>query len=312
MSRFPVAFRPPAFASRPSDTRRGVGLSSRSAYRLKAGPRRGYRVPHARAATGVGAPYTPRTAVLIPVWGTCPAGACRSTAASPSTRSNIPSCGAPLYEASTRVHAIHPSGLPLACGRPDGTGRRLGFPLRLPHPADQEPTTHARGGDRPSSTDLEQRSTTSAEPPILRVHSIACDLASHRPRGKSSRWPLRHASREAGRERDRRESSRRALVHVARAVGTPRVAARLPGSCGRLRGVNVTGRCSGARGARGRRGRLGCCGAGRGAAIGSGRARLRCPGCHRGVSPRAPVDRCGAAGPAAGCRLRSYVTAAMS
>jgi hypothetical protein len=37
-------------------------------------------------------------------------------------------------------------------------------------------------------------------------------------------------------------------------------------------------RCSGARGARGRRGRLGCCGAGRGAEIGSGRARLRCPG----------------------------------
>jgi hypothetical protein len=28
------------------------------------GPRRGYRVPHARAATGVGAPSTPRTAVL--------------------------------------------------------------------------------------------------------------------------------------------------------------------------------------------------------------------------------------------------------
>jgi hypothetical protein len=31
---------------------------------------------------------------------------------------------------------------------------------------------HARGGDRPSSTDLERRSTTSAEPPISRVHSM--------------------------------------------------------------------------------------------------------------------------------------------
>ena len=30
------------------------------------GPRRGYRVPHARATTGVGAPNTPRTAVLLP------------------------------------------------------------------------------------------------------------------------------------------------------------------------------------------------------------------------------------------------------
>jgi hypothetical protein len=44
---------------------------------------------------------------------------------------------------------------PLARGRPDGTSRHFGFPPRLPHPADQEPTTHAEGGDRPSSTDLE-------------------------------------------------------------------------------------------------------------------------------------------------------------
>ena len=50
-----------------------------------AGPRRDYRVPHARAATGVGALYTPRTAVLIPDRADCPAGACRSTTASPST-----------------------------------------------------------------------------------------------------------------------------------------------------------------------------------------------------------------------------------
>ena len=35
MSRFPVAFRPPAFASRSSDSRRGVGPSLRSAYRIK-------------------------------------------------------------------------------------------------------------------------------------------------------------------------------------------------------------------------------------------------------------------------------------
>ncbi len=33
VSRFPVAFRPPAFASRSSDARRGIGPSSRSAYR---------------------------------------------------------------------------------------------------------------------------------------------------------------------------------------------------------------------------------------------------------------------------------------
>jgi len=38
MSRFPVAFPPPAFASRSSDTRRGVGRSSRSAYRHRRTP----------------------------------------------------------------------------------------------------------------------------------------------------------------------------------------------------------------------------------------------------------------------------------
>jgi hypothetical protein len=158
LSRFPVAFRPPAFASRSSDSRRGVGPSLRSAYRSRrTGPRRGYRVPHARATTGVGAPYTPRTAVLIPVWGTCPAGACRSTtaSASPSTPLQHPSCGAPFYEASTRVHANSPVQSSPRPRPPGWTGNHLGFPLRLPHPADQEPTTLARGGDRPTSTDLE-------------------------------------------------------------------------------------------------------------------------------------------------------------
>ncbi len=84
------------FASRPSCSRQGVGPSSRSAYRPTAGPRRGYRVPHERAATGMGAPYTPGTAVLLPVWGTCSTGACRSTAASPCTPPTIPSARAPI------------------------------------------------------------------------------------------------------------------------------------------------------------------------------------------------------------------------
>ena len=72
-----------------------------------------------------------------------------------------------------------------------GGGIEQQLPLRLPHPADQESTRHARGGDRPSSTDLKQRFTTSAEPPILRVHSIACDLASHRPEQQSRQPPPR-------------------------------------------------------------------------------------------------------------------------
>ena len=51
----------------------------------------------------------------------------------PAPRSNIPSCGALLDEASTRVHAIHPSGLPLACGpRMERAALGLSPELRTP------------------------------------------------------------------------------------------------------------------------------------------------------------------------------------
>jgi hypothetical protein len=63
-SRFPAAFRLPALASWSSCSRQGVGRSSRSAYRPTAGPRRGFHVSHAQAATGVGALYIPGTTVL--------------------------------------------------------------------------------------------------------------------------------------------------------------------------------------------------------------------------------------------------------
>ena len=99
--------------------------------------------------------------------------------------------GAPLDEASTRVQAIHPSGFPLACDRPDGTGRPWAYPSgfapRRPGADDAR-----RGGDRPSSTNLE----------LLDQHHIglilqsrssltACDLVSHieirQSRGQSTR-----------------------------------------------------------------------------------------------------------------------------
>ena len=68
-----------------------------------AGPRRGYRVPHARAASGVGALSTPRTTVLIPAKSSpCPAPAALLRPVL-QPRSSIPSCGALLDEASTRV-----------------------------------------------------------------------------------------------------------------------------------------------------------------------------------------------------------------
>jgi hypothetical protein len=123
----------------------------------KAGPRRGYRVPHARAATGVGAPSTPRTAVLLPVESSpqpAPAASQRPVLITPLQHSisrALPN------EASTRVQAIHPSGLPLARSCPDGTGA-LGLSPELRTPAGKTPDDARQGGDRPSSTDLKQRS----------------------------------------------------------------------------------------------------------------------------------------------------------
>jgi hypothetical protein len=159
----------------------------------------------------MGAPSTPRTTVLprpsrlldrrLPLRS----GQSLHPAALPIDR-------ALLHEASTRVHAIHPSGLPLACGRPDGTGRPWAFP-RASHPADQEPNDARRGGDRPSSTNLKQRSTTSAEHPILRVYSLR---ATSRRTVHSGRLRLAATTRSRPRE-GTSASTRSALVRGFRA-----------------------------------------------------------------------------------------------
>ena len=146
---------------------------------LLPGPRRGYRVPHARATTGVGAPFTPRTAVLIPDRVACPAGACRFPAASPYTPPPASIGEAPLHEASTRVQAIHPSGLPLACAPRMERATAWAFP-RASHPADQEPTTHVEvGTGHRARTWNYTLNITSVDPPIG-SSLITCDLASHR------------------------------------------------------------------------------------------------------------------------------------
>jgi hypothetical protein len=100
-----------------SISRWGVGPSLRSAYRslLKgAGPHRGSHVPHVRDSTGVGASCIPGTVVLTrSTRNTRPAPAALLRPV-PTPRSNIPSCEVLYNETSTEVHAIHPSGLPLA------------------------------------------------------------------------------------------------------------------------------------------------------------------------------------------------------
>ena len=66
---------------------------------------------------------------------------------------------------ASQTRPVFPSPAP-----PGWNRRRFGAHPELRTPP--LPATHVRGGDRPSSTDLEQRFTTSAEPPILRVHSM--------------------------------------------------------------------------------------------------------------------------------------------
>ena len=83
----------------------------------------------------------------------------------------IPSSRVSNNGASTRVQAIRPSGLP----QPVATRMEraaLGLTPRASHPADQEPNSARRGGDRPSSTDQELplNSHQSISNPI--VHSI--------------------------------------------------------------------------------------------------------------------------------------------
>ena len=153
MSRFPVAFRLPAFAFRPSDSRRGIRPSSRSAYRA--------RSPDLDGVTAF------RTHELQPGWvPPLPRGRRRSSRLSAVLNRRLPLLSGqslhpatsihqrgPHYGASTEVYAIHPSGFPLARGRPDGTSSPSAFP-RASHPAYQEPDNARRGGDRSPSTDL--------------------------------------------------------------------------------------------------------------------------------------------------------------
>jgi hypothetical protein len=62
----PLAFRPPAFASRSFLFPLENWPPSRSAYCQIGRPHRGFHVPHEGDAVGVGASYTPGTSVFVP------------------------------------------------------------------------------------------------------------------------------------------------------------------------------------------------------------------------------------------------------
>ena len=170
MSRFPAAFRLPAFASRSSHSRQGIGSPhGRPTDPHRAGPRRGYRVPHARATTGVGAPYTPRTSGAHPAGSPPRPAPAASQRPVPKPRHDIPPREALLHEASTGVQSRSPVRSSPRPRPRDGTGGASAFP-RASHPAVTGSARQGRGQaieHGPGAT-----LTTSAEPPILRVHSM--------------------------------------------------------------------------------------------------------------------------------------------
>ena len=148
-------FRPPALASRSSCSRRGVGPSSRSAYRSTTGPRTGLPRSARTSCDRVGRPLCPGDGGAHPDRGHFPAGACRFTATSPFPPPTVPPARMLVNEASTKgshvfARPVFPSPVAARMER-----AALGLEPRASHPADQEPDDARRGGDRPSSTDLE-------------------------------------------------------------------------------------------------------------------------------------------------------------
>jgi hypothetical protein len=174
VSRFPAAFRLPAFASRSSDSRRGLGPPcgrltehARRRARTPTGLPRSARVSCDRG----GCPLYPEDGGALPGQVVSLTGACRSAAASPLTLLPQPIGRGLLHEASTRVQAIHPSGLPLACGRPDGTGA-LGLCPELRTPPTKSQTTHVEVGTGQRARAWNYAlNVTSVDPPIRVVHS---------------------------------------------------------------------------------------------------------------------------------------------
>ena len=179
-----------------------------------AGPRRGYRVPHARAATGVGALYTPGTTVLIPDRAPLPGRRLplhSGQSLHPATTSHP--AGLSLHEASTRVQAIHPSGLPLACGRPDGTGAlRLSPELRTPPTKSR--TTHVGVGTGHRARTWNY--TLNAHQSILQSSVVHSMSATSRRRGGSRRRAFRAIQGSRHHARDARRGIRAGLTRQVR------------------------------------------------------------------------------------------------
>ena len=117
-SRFPVAFRPPAFASWAILFPLGscafltVGRPGGCSTRTPTGFPRSTRARYDRG----GCPLYPEAAVSIRMAVTSTIGACRFSTASHAPRCNNPSAGLGITRHHREFTHVHPSGLPRACG----------------------------------------------------------------------------------------------------------------------------------------------------------------------------------------------------
>jgi len=175
MSRFPAAFRLPAFASRSPCSRPGPGPSLRSAYRPPPGSRTRTGFPRSaltRYDRGGWYPLYPRDGGAHPRPDAVPGRRLplpSSQSLHPATTSHR---RATHHEASTRVHAIHPSGLPLTCSPRMGRGPS-GFPLCSAPRCYQQRTT-GRGRAISTSPELRDRHSRPSNPRV-RSHSATVD-----------------------------------------------------------------------------------------------------------------------------------------
>jgi hypothetical protein len=182
VSRFPVAFGLPAFASRSSDSRRGVGPSSRSAYRARD-----------RARTPTGLPRSARTS--------CDRGGCplypEDGGALPGLRDalswRLPLCRGQSFDPAPASHRQGSASRGIDEGSSDSpvrsspclwppgwNGPPLGFPLsfapRRPG-AGRRTSRWGQAVEHGPGTTLYDISRTSNPACSL----VSCDLASHRP-----------------------------------------------------------------------------------------------------------------------------------
>ena len=190
LPRFPVAFRPPAFASQVILSPLGdwafltVGLPATDVRRTPTGLPRSTRTRYDRG----GCLLYPGAAVLNPADWKSSAGACRFTAASPAPRLAIHRRGSRITRHQRRFTQFTRPVFPLPVT--PGWNGTLGLSPELRTPP--LPATHVEGGARPSSTAWDYASGISRSS-NLRVRSLratSCrNFQSRSRQAAACAWP---------------------------------------------------------------------------------------------------------------------------